>query len=271
MPELPEVETTCRGLSPLLTQTTISCVRVRQPRLRWMVPEGLATLLPGATIIGVTRRAKYLLLDTDRGTVIVHLGMSGSLRLVPEAMAPGTHDHVDLVLQTGHCLRFRDPRRFGAILWTDQAPWQHPLLSALGPEPLGAEFNGQWLYQKAGARSTAVKSFIMDSHVVVGLGNIYANEALFAAGIHPARAANRISLQRYRGLASAIKQVLNEAIVAGGTTLRDFADGTGRPGYFQHRLRVYKRNGGACVQCGILLRQRTIAQRSTFFCVHCQR
>jgi formamidopyrimidine-DNA glycosylase len=271
MPELPEVETTRRGLSPLLTQQQISTIEVREPRLRWPVPIELARVLPGQTIEHVDRRAKYLLLRTGNGTLIIHLGMSGSLRIVEQGTPPAKHDHVDLVLQTGHCLRLRDPRRFGCILWTIGDPLNHPLLVNLGPEPLSEQFQGDYLYQRSRGRRGAVKPFIMNSEVVVGIGNIYANESLHEAGIHPARCVHRISRRRYQRLAHAIKQVIGDAITAGGTSVRDFVDSRGQPGYFSQSLRVYGRNGQPCPRCGRTLQHARIGQRSSVYCLHCQR
>ncbi len=270
MPELPEVETSRRGIEPHLLGRTLSGVVVRQPRLRWPVPAGLAQELPGARVLAVGRRAKYLLLRLDRGTLIIHLGMSGSLRVLPATTPPGRHDHWDLLFGA-HCLRLRDPRRFGALLWTREAPERHPLLRHLGPEPLSDAFHGDWLYQVARRRRGAVKPFVMDGRVVVGVGNIYANEALFAAGIHPQRPCHRISAARYRALAGQIKQILDHAIRQGGTTLRDFQREDGRPGYFAQELAVYGRAGAPGPRCGHGIRRRRIGQRSSFFCPRCQR
>ncbi len=271
MPELPEVETSRRGIAPLVSGRQVVAVKVRQARLRWPVPAELAAILPGQALQRVYRRGKYLLLAFPQGTLILHLGMSGSLRVLDSASAPGPHDHFDLVFAGGRCLRLRDPRRFGAVLWTEQAPEQHPLLARLGPEPLGPEFSAERLYRLACAGRRPVKSFVMDSAVVVGVGNIYANEALFLAGIHPQRPCNRISLARYQCLADAIRQVLTRAIEAGGTTLRDFQQEDGRPGYFAQSLQVYGRAGEPCYQCAAPLRQRRIGQRSSFYCPACQR
>jgi formamidopyrimidine-DNA glycosylase len=271
MPELPEVETTRRGLSPLLTQQRILAVKVREPRLRWPVPREIAHVLPGLTIEHVGRRAKYLLLITSHGTLIMHLGMSGSFRIADPGTPPTKHDHVDLVLQNGQCARFRDPRRFGSILWANGDPLDHPLLVNLGPEPLSGLLHGEYLYQRSRGRRIAVKSFIMNNQVVVGIGNIYANEALYAAGIHPARRAHQISRTRYDRLTHAIKQVIDEAITAGGTTVRDFVNSQGKPGYFSQSLRVYGRGGLSCQRCGRILHQTRIAQRSSVYCLYCQR
>lgn len=270
MPELPEVETTRRHLSSTLQGETISRIEVRDRRLRWPVPERSLKKLQGRQVHAIERRAKYLLLRTEAGNIIVHLGMSGSLRIVPHQQSPEKHDHFDVVFCNGRCLRLRDARRFGAVLWTQGDPLLHPLLASLGPEPLEEVFDGHCLYRMSRNRRVAVKSFIMNSHTVAGVGNIYASEALFLAGIHPARPAGRIGLQRYDGLANAIKQVLQEAIAQGGTTLRDFVNSDGQPGYFRQRLRVYGRPGAACENCGRALITRTIDQRSSFFCGHCQ-
>jgi formamidopyrimidine-DNA glycosylase len=271
MPELPEVETTRRGIEPYLVGVGIERLIVRQHQLRWPVARGLDRRLRGARIDAVARRAKYLLLSTETGTLIVHLGMSGSLRIVDSALAPGAHDHVDLLLDSGRRLRYSDPRRFGAWLWTPGDPAQHPLLSQLGPEPLGPDFDGDYLFRRSRGRKLAVKSLLMDSHIVAGVGNIYANEALHRGGIHPARSAGRISAQRYALLADAVKTVLNQAIGDGGTTLRDFVGGEGRPGYFQQSLRVYARTGEPCTICTAPVRQTRTGQRSTFYCPRCQR
>lgn len=271
MPELPEVETTRRGIEPHLVGRRVTGVIVRQRRLRWPVPRALDRALPGQIVRGVRRRAKYLLLDTDAGTAILHLGMSGSLRIVPSGLPAGKHDHVDIQFDSGQCLRLTDPRRFGALLWTTHDAQTHELLTGLGPEPLSTDFDGAHLFAASRGRKVAVKHFIMDSHIVVGVGNIYANEALFMAGIHPTRPAGRISRERYAALAQAIKQVLAASIEMGGTTLRDFVGGDGKPGYFKQTLRVYDRAGEPCRQCGAPIRGKRIGQRSSFYCVNCQR
>jgi formamidopyrimidine-DNA glycosylase len=271
MPELPEVETTRRGIAPHVTGRTVVRVLVREPRLRWPVPGELIEQLPCQTITSVGRRGKYLLLETAAGTALVHLGMSGSLRLIDADTLPETHDHVDIVFTDGRALRLRDPRRFGSLLWTTHPFEEHPLLRDLGPEPLDGDFGGDYLSTAARGRKVAVKHFIMNSHVVVGVGNIYANEALFLAGIHPRRAAGRIGRDRYHRLAAAICRVLNESITAGGTTLRDFINGVGEPGYFAIHLRVYGRGGEPCPGCAQLIREIRQGQRSTFYCPACQR
>lgn len=271
MPELPEVETTRRGIAPFLEGRRVRTVTVREPRLRWPVPAALARDLPGQPIRSVSRRAKFLLLESPAGHLILHLGMSGSLRIVSNNLPPEKHDHLDVVMEDGRCLRLRDPRRFGAALWTTDDPLEHPLLRDIGPEPLGGAFNPEWLHALSRKRRVAVKSFLMNSHVVAGVGNIYASEALFIAGIHPTRPAGRISLERYTRLVDAVREVLEDAITAGGTTLRDFVGTDGNPGYFSRRLRVYARQGDPCENCGTPIRSRVIGQRSTFYCPRCQR
>ena len=268
MPELPEVETTRRGVAPYLEGHIITHLEVRQPRLRWPVPAA-ARRLRDAHVLAVRRRAKFLLVDTDQGQLLLHLGMSGSLRVLPASAPAGKHDHVDLVLDSGQLLRLNDPRRFGAVLFSRQ-PDSHPLLAKLGPEPLGDDFSGELLYQRSRGRRQSVKTFIMDNHTVVGVGNIYAQESLFAAGIHPSRAAGRISLARYQRLAASIRAVLGKAIEAGGTTLRDFTRADGQPGYFAQSLSVYGRAGEACLTCGTELRLSRHGQRSTTWCPECQ-
>jgi len=271
MPELPEVETTRRGIEPHLRGRSIRRLIVRQPHLRWPVATGLAKILQHRQIRQVSRRAKYLLIGTDKGTLLIHLGMSGSLRILTRHVAAGKHDHIDLLLDNGVTLRYTDPRRFGAWLWTANRSASHPLLRKLGPEPLSEDFNTEYFYTRSRGRKLAVKSFLMDSHTVAGVGNIYASEALFRAGIHPARAAGRISRQRYAALVEAVKQVLAEAIRQGGTTLRDFSNGEGKPGYFQQSLRVYGQTGRPCPVCTTPVRETRTGQRSTFYCPHCQR
>ena len=270
MPELPEVETTRRGVEPHCQGRRVSAVVVREPRLRWPVPADLDRRLCGMQVSSVERRGKYLLFRTDGGTLVVHLGMSGSLRVVRADSSPGRHDHVDICFPQGLALRYNDPRRFGCMLWLepDEA---HPLLQGLGPEPLSADFSGELLYRRSRGRRGAVKSFIMDGRIVVGVGNIYANEALFLAGILPQRAAGRISRARYAVLSESIKQVLTNAIAQGGTTLRDFVGGDGKPGYFAQQLHVYGRGGEPCTRCGGVLREKSINQRNTVYCVACQR
>lgn len=271
MPELPEVETTRRGIAPHITGRRITAVEVREPRLRWPVPADIHRRVAGQTVQAVVRRAKYLLLSLEQGSLILHLGMSGSLRIVHDAASPGRHDHVDLLFEEGHRLRLTDPRRFGAVLWTGGAPAEHKLLASLGPEPLGEEFDGDYLFRRSRGRRVPVKAFLMDAKVVVGVGNIYANEALFLAGIRPDRPAGAISRARYGRLAEQVKQVLEAAIRQGGTTLRDFTDSEGRPGYFAQQLSVYGRGGLPCPACRTPLREVRLGQRSTVFCSRCQR
>jgi formamidopyrimidine-DNA glycosylase len=271
MPELPEVETTRRGIRPHILGRTISTVTVRDRRLRWPVPRGLAARLAGQRVQAVERRGKYLLLYLDAGCLILHLGMSGSLHVVPAGTPAAKHDHVDIQFDQDKCLRLRDPRRFGSIHYTHGDPLRHKLLAGLGPEPLGEEFDGDYLYRRARGRRQSIKTFLMDSRVVAGVGNIYANEALFLSGIHPRRAAGRVSLPRFRVLAQNIKQVLGRAIDKGGTTLRDFTGGEGRPGYFSQELNVYDRADEPCKVCATPIRQYRIGQRSSFYCVRCQR
>lgn len=270
MPELPEVETTRRGIAPYLVGKRVLRVAVRNRRLRWRVPATLGQVLPGQSILTVERRAKYLLLATGAGTVILHLGMSGSLRLAPAEQAPGKFDHVDIVLTDGACLRLRDPRRFGAVLWTAQDPNRHKLLAGLGPEPLGTEFDTEYLFKQSRRRTRAIRDFLLDGRMVAGIGNIYANEALFQAGIRPMRAAGRLSRAECARLIDALRRTLRRAIRAGGTTLRDFRGGDGEPGYFQLALRAYGRAGRPCPACAAPIRARRLGQRSAFYCPRCQ-
>lgn len=272
MPELPEVETTRRGIAPHVEGRRVASVQVRQRRLRLEVTAGLEHTLVGQRLERIERRGKYLLLRCAGGTVILHLGMSGSLRVTEAGGAPpGPHDHVDIGFDNGAMLRLRDPRRFGLLVWTPDDPRDHPLLRHLGPEPLADGFDGAWLHARARGRRTAVKPFLMDSRTVVGVGNIYASEALHGAGIHPLRAAGRISAERYEALADAIGDVLRAAIRSGGTTLRDFRGGDGQPGYFATRLAVYGRDGEPCHGCGGTIRCIRQAQRATYYCPACQR
>lgn len=271
MPELPEVETTRRGILPHVKNKKVKSVILRQKKLRWPITPALSKELPGQTISAVERRGKYLLLTSDAGTLLIHLGMSGSLRIVDRGHAIGKHDHVDIVLQDNKILRYTDPRRFGCMLWQRHEIDTHPLLKSLGPEPLSCQFDGQHLFARSRKRTAPIKSFIMDSHNVAGVGNIYANEALFFAGINPKRAAGKISLRRYQKLAQCIKQVLERAIEAGGTTLRDFTNSNGDPGYFKQSLQVYGRGGLACNSCQRSLKEIRLGQRSTVYCTNCQR
>ncbi|WP_110458386.1 bifunctional DNA-formamidopyrimidine glycosylase/DNA-(apurinic or apyrimidinic site) lyase [Shewanella algidipiscicola] len=270
MPELPEVEVTRQGITPHLIDQQVTALIVRNPSLRWPVPD-IAQQIVGQTIRHIRRRAKYLLIDTDAGTTIVHLGMSGSLRIVSRSTKVEKHDHIDLVMASGKILRFNDPRRFGAWLWCELPEAAHPLLSKLGPEPLQSEFNVDYLAQALAGKKKAIKLCLMDNHIVVGVGNIYANEALFAAGIHPQTEAGRIDNERLTLLVAEVKQILANAIKQGGTTLKDFTNAEGKPGYFAQKLHVYGRGGDTCTQCGNLLSEIKLGQRATVFCGLCQR
>ena len=272
MPELPEVETVRRGIEPHVVGRRIGKVVVRDPRLRWPVPGDLATRLAGRRIEQATRRAKYLVLHLDNGDrLLIHLGMSGRIWVLEPSVAAIKHDHVDIELDSGWLLRFHDPRRFGAVLLWGAGETQHELLDHLGPEPFDPAFNGDYLYALSRGRTGAVKNFVMDGNVVVGAGNIYAAESLFRAGIRPGRAAGRVTRAEYVELAARIREVLEEAIVRGGTTLRDFAGATGETGYFQQELYVYGREGEPCRRCATPIRRKVIGQRSSFFCTRCQR
>lgn len=269
MPELPEVETTLRGITPHLDGRRVEKVQIWQPRLRWPVPPGLAELIEGASVVGLSRRGKYLQVAFAHGAALIHLGMSGSLRVADAAQPLRKHDHWQWQMDSGICLRYHDPRRFGALVWSPGQD-QHPLLRSLGPEPLQADFTGDYLWRRSRGRSQKVKSFLMDSKVVVGVGNIYASESLFRAGIHPMRAAGRVSRVRYERLVREVRAVLSEAIESGGSTLRDYVNGSGSPGYFQQRLHVYGRAGLPCHSCQQPVQQVVIGQRSSFFCPACQ-
>ncbi|MCP3868937.1 MAG: bifunctional DNA-formamidopyrimidine glycosylase/DNA-(apurinic or apyrimidinic site) lyase [Gammaproteobacteria bacterium] len=274
MPELPEVETTRRGIEPYIAGRMVTSVEVRNPRFRWPVSPTLPGCLEGRRITSVERRGKYLLFRTDSATtMIVHLGMSGSLSVFSTGSSnssPGVHDHIDWSMSGGICLRMRDPRRFGAVLLTDAPPLDHPLLRGLGPEPFDSLFSGEYLYRIARSRKVTVKQFIMDGRIVVGVGNIYASEALFRSGIRPGVSCRRISRPRYLKLKGAVVQVLGQAIEQGGTTLRDFVREDGRPGYFKQQLNVYGREGLPCLKCDSPIRLSRIGQRSSFFCPDCQ-
>lgn len=270
MPELPEVETTCRGIRPHVEERCLSAVVVRNGRLRQPVPTDLAARAAGHRLLAVRRRAKYLLLDFGHGCIIVHLGMSGSLRVVPAAQAAQPHDHVDLCFGE-LALRLRDPRRFGLVLWHDGDGEDHPLLAGLGPEPLGDAFDGEVLFRTTRGLRQPIKHALMDARRVVGVGNIYAAESLFRARIHPLEPAGRLGLQRCRRLAATVRETLAEAIAAGGSTLRDFVGGDGRAGYFQQQYFVYGREGLPCRVCGSAVRRFVSAQRSCWFCPRCQR
>lgn len=270
MPELPEVETTRRGLQPHLVGKRVGKVEVLESRLRWPVPAELPKLLRARTLLAIDRRAKYLLFRFSHGTLIGHLGMSGSMRLCKSETSLRKHDHLRMRFGGGLELRYHDPRRFGFLLWTADAPKLHPRLSSLGPEPLGDSFDGAHLARAAQGRRIAVKPFLMDNKVVVGVGNIYANEALFRAGIRPGRAAGRISGPRYERLGHEVRAVLAEAIEQGGTTLRDFLGSDGEPGYFVQKLAVYDRAGEACRNCEARVQRVVLGQRASYYCPSCQ-
>lgn len=271
MPELPEVETTCRGIRPFMEGQRLMAWHVREPRLRWPINMGWPEQVAGQRIQQITRRSKYIVVHLEQGQLLAHLGMSGQFRVLPDPkLAPAKHDHCDWVLSDGTVIRYRDPRRFGAMLWTPD--WQHhPLIINLGPEPLSDEFSGAVLYAACQKRSSPIKTTIMDASVVVGVGNIYANEALFMAGIHPLRRANRISRARCERLAEAIKTVLTRAIAQGGTTLRDYVSAQGESGYFRIELQAYGRAGQPCAQCQAPLIEKRLGGRSTVYCKNCQR
>lgn len=270
MPELPEVETTRRGISPYCEQQSIHSLTVRQSQLRWPIPADLTQKLDGQLIDRIERRGKYLLFRLPSGTLLIHLGMSGSLRVILTETPAGKHDHVDIKLNNGTLLRYHDPRRFGAILWTDEPLEQHKLLAHLGPEPLSEQFSTDYLFQRSRKRKTPIKSFIMDSQVVVGVGNIYANEALFLSGIHPQSQAGDLPTEAYHHLVIQIRHVLSQAIAQGGTTLRDFVGGDGKPGYFAQQLNVYGKAGQTCGRCSETLQEIRQNNRSSVFCPQCQ-
>jgi formamidopyrimidine-DNA glycosylase len=271
MPELPEVETTRRGIRAALVGRTVRAFDLREPRLRWRVEASLAEELAGQRVLDVGRRAKYLLIRLERGTLIAHLGMSGSLRIMQTGSARLPHDHYDLVLDSGQCLRFNDPRRFGSLHWCTGDPRKHVLLAGLGPEPLEPGFDAAYLARRAKGRKTAVKLFLMDQRVVVGVGNIYASEALFRAGVRPRRAAGRLTVAQWQRVVDAVRDVLADAIRQGGTTLRDYVSADGTPGYFRQELYVYERNGQPCRRCSTPIRHLVQGQRSTYFCPTCQK
>ena len=270
MPELPEVETTRRGIEKHVVNQQVCDVVLRTKKLRWPIPTRLKANLVDQSITAVHRRGKYLLLSTGKGTLIIHLGMSGSLRITDITAPVKKHDHVDIVF-SDHLLRLHDPRRFGAVLWTSKDPYKHKLLTSLGPEPLSPDFSGTYLFNLSRNRQSSIKDFIMNSRNVVGIGNIYATEALFLSGIHPVRAAGKISAARYESLAENIKAVLTRALQCGGTTLRDFVNEEGNPGYFRIDLKVYGREGLPCMVCNSTLRAIKQSQRTTTYCTHCQK
>jgi len=270
MPELPEVETTRRGLEPSLVGRTVQHVVIRHARLRHPIPPTLTEILPGHDIRGITRRAKYLLIQCGEGWLILHLGMSGSLRLAPADSPVDRHDHFELVLDNGQAMRLRDPRRFGAVLWTEDDPAAHPLLRALGVEPLSEAFTGEYLHAIVQRRTAAIKPLLMNSHLVAGIGNIYANEALFRAGVHPETPGRRLGHQRCGKITTAVKETLRLAIAAGGSSLRDFVNAAGQPGYFQQQYSVYGRGQEPCRVCAAPVRHVRQGQRATFYCPRCQ-
>ncbi|MBB3226304.1 formamidopyrimidine-DNA glycosylase [Luteibacter sp. Sphag1AF] len=270
MPELPEVETTRRGIEPHVVGRRVSGVVLRRADLRWPIPPEITSDLPGQRIDAVGRRAKYLLLRTAIGSALVHLGMTGVLRVLSPDVPAGKHDHVDILLDSGQLLRYTDPRRFGSVLWQAEGE-THTLLTSLGPEPLTDDFDGDLLWHLSRGRSAPVKTFLMDNAIVVGVGNIYASEALFAAGIDPRRPAGKVSRARYGALAQEVKRILAHAIARGGTTLRDFLSPDGLPGYFYQELFVYGRAGEACKVCASPIRSVALGQRASFFCPTCQR
>lgn len=272
MPELPEVETTRQGISPHIQGRQVSSVIIRHHQLRWPIDPELPTRLQRKKLLQVDRRGKYLLLAFHHGHLLIHLGMSGSLRIVnPKKEPPQKHDHVDIIFSGDHCLRFHDPRRFGSILWTQEAPETHKLLAKLGPEPLSDAFSAEYLFAASRKRKKDVKTFIMDSHIVVGVGNIYANESLFTAGIRPTKAASKLTRKNCERWVADIKAVLQRSITQGGTTLRDFVGGDGKPGYFAQQLNVYGRGGEPCVTCSHPLKEIRQAQRTTVYCSRCQK
>jgi len=270
MPELPEVETSRRGISPHILNQTVTNVIIRQKKLRWPISAGLKKDIINQPIEAIERRGKYILLKTRAGTAILHLGMSGSLHIVEHKTAAGKHDHIDFQFSNGKSLRLHDPRRFGSVLWTRADAYRHKLLKDLGPEPLSDEFTGEYLFQSSRRRKASIKSFIMNSHIVVGVGNIYACESLFIAKINPNRQASRISRQRYEVLADTIKTILSQAIKQGGTTLKDFTHHDGKPGYFKQFLHVYGKTDEPCTICLQPIKRIIQQQRSTFYCSHCQ-
>ena len=271
MPELPEVETTVNGIRPYLQDHIIAKLLIRERRLRWPVEPSLEEKVEGERILRLYRRGKYIAIELARGGMIINLGMSGSMRVLLEPAPPQKHDHFDIVNQHGQVIRYRDPRKFGCLLYSEGEIYNHPRLVGLGVEPLTDEFDGSLLYLKSRTRNVAVKTFIMDAAIVVGVGNIYASEALFLSGIHPLRKCSRISRPRYNMLAGSIRDVLEKAIAKGGTTLQDFVGVDGSPGYFEQKLRVYGRQGKPCYRCSMVIKKRVIGQRSTYYCSACQR
>lgn len=271
MPELPEVETSLQGIKPHISDSYIQRINIYHPTLRWPIEKNLDAILQGQQLLSLQRRGKYLILSFANGHLLLHLGMSGSLRIVEPSTLLEKHDHFEMIFTNNKALRLRDPRRFGAVLWTPDDWQHHKLIASLGPEPLSDDFHVAYLYQQSRNKSVSIKTFIMNSHVVVGVGNIYASESLFRAGIHPTRPAKRIAKTRYEKLVTSIKQVLEKAIAEGGTTLKDFSNAEGKPGYFAQQLNVYGRAGMPCPCCKASIKQKVIAQRATYYCSHCQR
>ena len=271
MPELPEVETTRLGIAPALLGTRLLGADIRQPRLRWPIPDDFSSSIENQRVLGVHRRAKYLLIELETGHIIIHLGMSGRLCVIDADTQAQKHDHIDILIDSGKILRLNDPRRFGSVLWHPGELSSHRLLGSLGPEPLSAEFKGKILHSRSRGLKLAVKNFIMDQKNVVGVGNIYASESLFRAGIDPRRAAGRVSLTRYQALEESIREVLGDALASGGTTLRDFLSPDGSPGYFVQSLDVYDKAGKPCTNCETLIKREVIGQRASYFCPTCQR
>jgi formamidopyrimidine-DNA glycosylase len=271
MPELPEVETTRRGIEPLVVNKTVKRVEIHNAALRWPVPGELLELLPGQQVRSVGRRSKYLLFNFERGTLIVHLGMTGHLRLTSHDAERRKHDHVEIVFADGTAMRFNDSRRFGAMLWSAADPLRHQRLKNLGPEPFSPGFNPTYLHRLSRGRKVAVKPFLMNARVVVGVGNIYASEALFRAGIAPTCPAGKVGKAAFERLVKSVREILKDAIASGGTTFRDFSDSQGRPGYFRQELCVYGRAGEVCTVCRTPIKQIRLGQRSTYFCPCCQK
>jgi len=270
MPELPEVEVCRQGIEPHLLNQAVSDVVVRNARMRWPITPTISEIC-GEKVTYINRRAKYLLLGTSKGVLILHLGMSGAIRVIDKDTLVTKHDHFDLVLENGLALRLNDPRRFGSVLWVTEDINEHPLISKLGPEPLSPDFTGEWLYEKSRNKTVPIKNFLMNNHIVVGVGNIYANESLFKAGIDPRNQAGKVSKKLYLELTSHIKQTLDHAIKQGGTTLKDFTQSDGKPGYFAQKLQVYGRAGQSCLHCETNLEEIKQAGRTTVFCPQCQK
>ena len=268
MPELPEVETTKRGILPHLKNQQIAGIIVRQPKLRYEVPDNIAHMLKNQKILDVSRRAKYLIINLSSGYLLIHLGMSGCLRITDEKTVIGKHDHIDLILSDNTILRYNDPRRFGLWLYENDDPDEHRLLKNLGPEPLTEDFNANYLMERA--KNKPIKAFIMDNNIVVGVGNIYATESLYLNKIHPLTPANKLTIAQYTNLCQTIKEVLQKSIIAGGTTLRDFYAANGKPGYFVNELKVYGKKGAPCPKCKTAIDTVTITGRTTAFCPECQ-